>query len=130
MERCLASAGVVAFDATGAGDFVATAAGRFAPRSHHAPPARTMSKAAIPAASGASEERFFGATACWRRGLRLRRDADLQRIDPDRLGDVLELGRAEIGDRQIEPAFDLAIGVLGETDRAGLGDALRAARRC
>ena len=34
------------------------------------------------------------------RGLGLRRNADLQRIDPDRLGDVLELGRAEIGDSE------------------------------
>ena len=47
----------------------------------------------------------------------------MQRIDPDRLGDVLELGRAEIGDREIEPPLHLPIGVLGETDRAGLGDA-------
>ena len=37
-----------------------------------------------------------------RRGLRLggRRLADLERIDPDRIGDVLELGWAEIGDRR------------------------------
>ena len=32
---------------------------------------------------------------------------------------------AEIVDRQIEPPFDLAIGVLGQTDRAGLDDALK-----
>ena len=56
-------------------------------------------------------------------------DADFKRIDPDRLGDVLELGRAEIGDREIEPSLDLTIGVLGQTDRAGFGDALQAARR-
>ena len=43
----------------------------------------------------------------------------------DRLGDVLELRRAEIADRQIEPSLDLPIGVLGETDRAGLRDALQ-----
>ena len=61
-----------------------------------------------------------GAGFAWR-GL-----ADFERIDPDRLGDVLELGRAEIGDREIEPPLDLPIGVLGETDRAGLGDALQA----
>ena len=59
------------------------------------------------------------------RRLRLRGDADLKRIDPDRLGDVLELGRAEIGDREIEPPLDLTIGVLGQTDRAGLADALQ-----
>ena len=33
--------------------------------------------------------------------------------------------RAEIGDREIEPPFDLPIGVLGKTDRAGLGDSLQ-----
>jgi hypothetical protein len=36
-----------------------------------------------------------------RGGLGLGGHADLQRIDLDRLGDVLELGRAEIGDREI-----------------------------
>ena len=66
---------------------------------------------------------FFGRWG--RRGLRLGGLADLERIDPDRLGDVLELGRAEIGDREIEPPLHLTIGVLGETDRAGLGDALQ-----
>ena len=40
-----------------------------------------------------------------RRGLRLRRLADFERIDPDRLGDVLELGRAEIGHGEVEPTF-------------------------
>ena len=60
-----------------------------------------------------------------RRRLRLARRADLQRIDPDRPFDVLELRRAEIGDRHIEPAAHLAIGVLGKTDRAGRGDALQ-----
>jgi len=44
--------------------------------------------------------------------------ADFKRIDTDRLGDVLQLGLAEIGDREIEPAFHLAIGVFGKTDRA------------
>ena len=53
---------------------------------------------------------FFGRWG--RRGLRLGGHADLERIDPDRLGDVLELGRAEIGDREIEPPLDLTIGVL------------------
>ena len=51
--------------------------------------------------------------------------ADLERIDPDRIGDVLELGWAEIGDREIEPSLDLPIGLLGETNRAGLGDAFQ-----
>ena len=63
---------------------------------------------------------------CGRHGFRrfrLRGHADLQRIDVDRLGDVLELGRAEIRHRQVEPPFHLPIGLLGETDRAGLSDA-------
>ena len=70
---------------------------------------------------------FFGRWG--RRGLRLSGLADVERIDPDRLGDVLELGRAEIGDGEIEPPFDLTIGVLGEADRARLSKCLRAARR-
>ena len=40
----------------------------------------------------------------------------------DRLGHILELGRAQIADSQIEPRLHLPIGVLGETDRAGLSD--------
>ena len=64
---------------------------------------------------------FFGRWG--RRGLRLGGLADFERIDPDRLGDVLELGWAEIGDGEIEPPLDLAIGVLGKTDRAGLANA-------
>jgi hypothetical protein len=35
------------------------------------------------------------------------------------------LGWAEIADRKIEPALDLAIGVLGKADRAGLASALQ-----
>ena len=47
----------------------------------------------------------------------LARRADLQRVDPHRLGDVLQLHRAEIADLEIEPPLDLPVGVLGETDR-------------
>jgi hypothetical protein len=54
----------------------------------------------------------------------LGRNADLKGVDPDRLSDILELGEAEIAGREIEPPFDLPIGVLGKTDRAGLGDPL------
>ena len=50
----------------------------------------------------------------------------MQRIDPDRPFDVLELGRAEVGDRHVEPAAHLAVGVLGEADRAGIGDPFEA----
>ena len=53
-------------------------------------------------------------------GLRLGWDADLQRRDLDRLGNVLELDRAEIDDRQIEPPLHMPIGIFGNTDGAGL----------
>ena len=59
------------------------------------------------------------------RRLRLRGDADLQRIGANRPFDVLELGRPEIGDRHLEPAAHLPIGVLGKTNCAGRGDALK-----
>src|SRR5271166_1920943 len=53
-----------------------------------------------------------------RRGLRLGGLADLKRIDPDRFGNVLELHRAEVRDRQIEAPLNLPIGLLRETNRA------------
>jgi hypothetical protein len=62
---------------------------------------------------------------CLGRRLRLGGDADLKRIDADRLGDVLELGRAEIGDREIEPLFHLPLGALGKTDGTGVGDSFQ-----
>ena len=52
----------------------------------------------------------------------------MQRIDADRLGDVLELLKAEIGGSEIEPAFDLPIRLLGQTDRAGCANALQPRR--
>ena len=67
---------------------------------------------------------FFGRGG--RRGPRLGWLAHLERIDPHRLGNVLELSLAEIADREIEPPLHLAIGVLGETDRPGIGDAFKA----
>src|SRR6476619_4281081 len=42
---------------------------------------------------------------CGWRGLRLGGRADFKRINPDRFGDVLELSRAEIADREIKPPF-------------------------
>ena len=69
--------------------------------------------------------RFLGRLGL-RRRFRLSWRADLQRIDPDRPFDVLELGRAEVGDRHVEPAAHLAVGVLGEADRAGIGDPFEA----
>jgi hypothetical protein len=51
--------------------------------------------------------------------------AGLQRIDSDRPFDVLELGRAEIGDRHIEPGAHLPIGVFREADPARLANRLQ-----
>src|ERR1700722_14590942 len=61
-----------------------------------------------------------------RRGLRPRGLADVERIDPDRLGDVLELSRAEIDHAEIKPPLHLMIGVLREVDRAGICDPFQA----
>ena len=112
MERCAASA-------RAAGAFEVTVAGRFAPRKYQAPPAIAMS-ATIPAPSSRNIERWL-----WYGGLgrlRKRRLADFERIDPDRLGDVLELGRTQIAHGEIEPRLHLPIGVFGKADGAGLGD--------
>jgi len=83
-------------------------------------PAAIRTSATIAMASATNVER------CFRLGrLRLRRFADFERIDPHRLGDVLEVVLAEIVDREIEPRLDLAVSVLGKIDRAGFGDALQ-----
>src|SRR5262245_30509837 len=60
-----------------------------------------------------------------RRGLRLGGDANLQRINPDRLGDVLELGRAKIAYRKIKSRSHLPIGIFRKTNRARLGNTLQ-----
>ena len=75
------------------------------------------------ASRGAGVFAFGGRSAAGR--LRPGRESDLQRIDPDRLNDVLQLGLAEIGDFKVEPRAHLPVGVLGKTDRAGLGDPLQ-----
>ena len=49
--------------------------------------------------------------------------ADLERIDAQRLGDVFELLEAEIADGEFDSPSHLPVGVLGERDRAGRGDA-------
>ena len=53
---------------------------------------------------------------------------DHERIDPDGLGDVLELGWAEIVHGNLESRFHLPIGVFGETDRPGRSNALESRR--
>ena len=50
---------------------------------------------------------------------------DFQRIDVDRLRDVLQSHGAEIADLEVEPLLDLPVGVLGQADRAGPSDALK-----
>ena len=60
-----------------------------------------------------------------RRGFRVGGRADFKRKDPDRIDDILEFFRAEIAGREVKPPRHLALGVLGETNRAGLGDALK-----
>ena len=60
-----------------------------------------------------------------RRGPRQGGDADLQRINPDRIGDVLESDQAEIAHGEIEPRLHLPVGVFGKADGAGLGDTLQ-----
>jgi hypothetical protein len=84
--------------------FVETAKGRFVPRKYHVPPAITMI-ATNPRGEWRQDRAPFRL-----RGLRLRRRgfrrggyADLQRIDPDRLGDILEFGGAEIAHSEIQP---------------------------
>jgi hypothetical protein len=129
-ERCAAGAWVATvFEATGAGEFVATAADRLAMNKYQEPPAIAMS-ATIPMANGTSTERFFGSGGLLGRlrlsyGLRLGGNADLQRINPDRLGDVLELGLAEIGDGEVEPCLDLPVRLRGQADTARLANALK-----
>ena len=50
--------------------------------------------------------------------MRLSALCDVQRVDPNRLCDVLELRRAEIAGDDVEPSLDLTIGVLGKADRS------------
>ena len=52
--------------------------------------------------------------------------ADVERINSHRLGDVFQLLGAEIAHREIEPRFDLAIGVFGQRNSAWFGDAFEA----
>ena len=56
-------------------------------------------------------------------------ETDLQRINPDRFDDVLELGCAEIVDLEVEPSAHLPVGVLRKADCAGLSIAFQIARR-
>jgi hypothetical protein len=49
----------------------------------------------------------------------------LQRIDSHRIGDVLQLCRTEVGDDEIKPSSNLAVGILGQTDRAWRSDSLQ-----
>ena len=81
--------------------------------------ARRSAPAPTPAPSRADPKRRLNASAIAAlprvidgARLRLRRLADFERIDPDRLRDVLQLYSAEIAHFEIEPPFYLTIGVL------------------
>src|ERR1700722_7745825 len=50
----------------------------------------------------------------------LGRGANLERIDPDRLDDVLEFSLAKVADHEIETTFDLSVSVLRQADCSGL----------
>ena len=66
---------------------------------------------------------FSAGSWAWRRA-GLGRRTNLERIDPDRLGDILEFGLAKVADHEIEAPLDLPIGVLRQADRSGLRDSL------
>jgi hypothetical protein len=51
-----------------------------------------------------------------------------ERIDPDRFGDILELSRPQVANAKIKTRLHLPVGVLGETDGAGFGDAFQPRR--
>ena len=105
MERCAATA------------FVATDAGRRDPSPH----SRTNQDDGRHQSKGQRRVDF-------RSRRRATRRADLDRVGSYGFDDVLQRRRCEIGDREIEPAFHLPEGVLGQTYCAGLGDALQS--RC
>ena len=51
---------------------------------------------------------------------------DLEQIDPDRLGDILEFSLAKVPDHEIKSPLDLPVGILRQADRAGLSDPFEA----
>ena len=55
-----------------------------------------------------------------------RRAVEPDRVDPDRARDVLELLIAHVLERRVELAAHLPVGVVGDADAAGLGDAFEA----
>ena len=85
--------------------------------------ARTSAAGRKPGARLRPRGRALGFGRRDRRRFRSRRLADFKRIDPDWIGDVLELGWAEIGDREIKPPLHLTVSVLRQTDRPRRGDA-------
>src|SRR5258708_5560930 len=71
----------------------------------------------------ARRRRLLDGGWAWRGG-DLDRGANFERIDPDRLDDILEFGLAKVADHEIEAALDLSVRVLRQTDRSGLRDSL------
>jgi hypothetical protein len=62
---------------------------------------------------------------CARRRLSPGRRINQQRIDPDWPFDVLELRQTKISNRHVQPSAHLAVSILGQADRSGLGDAFQ-----
>ena len=92
------------------------------------PAVKYHAAAAPTATSSTASAAAAGTSSASRRGLRLGRGgglADLDRVGAHGFGDVFQRHRAEVGDRQIKPSLDLPIGVLGQTDRPRLADALQ-----
>ena len=91
-------------------------AGRFAARKYQAPARDQYDQRGD--RGGKRRERRNASSAAWAlrpfAGFGLRGAPTCKRIDPDRFGDVLELRRAEIADREIETPPDLTVGVLGQ----------------
>jgi hypothetical protein len=77
----------------------------------------TSGREADPEQRGNCEHWRWSLVQLRRGGFRLRRDAQLQRIHPDRLREVLKFGRAQIAHGEIEPRL-----LLGQTNGTGLGD--------
>src|SRR5580704_3120853 len=61
----------------------------------------------------------LGGNWAWRRA-GLGRRTNLERIDPDRLDNILEFSLAKVADHEIETAFDLSVSVLRQADCSGL----------
>ena len=113
--------------ASAGGAFEAIGAVRFAPRNHARASREQHEQGRDPGGERCPRGQTLVRNRALRRlrGLRFGGNADLKRIDSYRLGDVLELCRAEIRNLEIEPPLDLPVGVFGQADAARLANALQ-----